>query len=196
MKLFLILGNQLFDPKYLKNYRDHSFFMCEDYGLCTYEKHHKLKILLFLSSMRSYSDELKAKKFNVNYLQQLSYNQWAIVVIVFSVLGSLLFLLFYFADAPTLKRFYFVTSSVSFILLITALIITFNQYSISKNNTEAIVFVEKVEVRNAPTFNSEEVFTLHEGTKVLVLDAVDNWKKIRLADGKIGWIISEKVKEL
>jgi SH3-like domain-containing protein len=108
----------------------------------------------------------------------------------------LLFLLFYFADAPTLKRFYFVTSSVSFILLITALIITFNQYSISKNNTEAIVFVEKVEVRNAPTFNSEEVFTLHEGTKVLVLDAVDNWKKIRLADGKIGWIISEKVKEL
>ena len=67
MKLFLILGNQLFDPKYLKNYKDHSFFMCEDYGLCIYEKHHKLKILLFLSSMRSYSDELKAKKFNVNY---------------------------------------------------------------------------------------------------------------------------------
>jgi deoxyribodipyrimidine photolyase-related protein len=67
MKLFLILGNQLFDPKYLKTYKDHSFFMCEDYGLCTYEKHHKLKILLFLSSMRSYCDELKAQKFNVNY---------------------------------------------------------------------------------------------------------------------------------
>ena len=136
------------------------------------------------------------QKFNINYLQQLSYNQWAIVAIVFSVLGSLLFLLFYFADTPFIKRFYFVTSSLSFILLITALIITFNQYSISKNNTEAIVFVEKVEVRNAPTFNSEEVFTLHEGTKVLVLDAVDNWKNIKLADGKIGWIISEKVKEL
>ena len=67
MKFFLILGNQLFNTKYLKNYKDHSFFMCEDYGLCTYEKHHKLKILLFLSSMRSYYDELKAKKFNVNY---------------------------------------------------------------------------------------------------------------------------------
>ena len=67
MKLFLILGNQLFDPKHLKNYKEHSFFMCEDYGLCTYEKHHKLKILLFLSSMRSYYDELKSKKFKVNY---------------------------------------------------------------------------------------------------------------------------------
>jgi tetratricopeptide (TPR) repeat protein len=136
------------------------------------------------------------QKFNINYLQQLSYNQWAIVVIVFSVLGSLLFLLFYFADAPSIKRFYFVTSSVSFILLIGVLIITFNQYSLSKNNKEAIVFAEETEVRNAPTFNSEEVFTLHEGTKVLVLDAIDSWKKIKLADGKIGWIIADEIKVL
>ncbi|PQB08479.1 hypothetical protein BST83_16125 [Polaribacter filamentus] len=136
------------------------------------------------------------QKFNINYLQQLSYNQWAIVIIVFSVLGSLLFLLFYFADTPFIKRFYFVTSSLSFILLITALIITFNQYSISKNNKEAIVFAEETEVRNAPTFNSEEVFTLHEGTKVLVLDAIDSWKKIKLADGKIGWIIADDIKLL
>ena len=41
--------------------------MAEDYGLCTFEKHHKLKILLFLSSMRSFKDELKSKNFNVVY---------------------------------------------------------------------------------------------------------------------------------
>ena len=67
MKLFLILGNQLFHPKYLSSYKDHIFFMAEDYGLCTFEKHHKLKILLFLSSMRSFRDELKSKNFNVIY---------------------------------------------------------------------------------------------------------------------------------
>ena len=64
MKLFIILGNQLFNPKYLSDYKDHIFFMAEDYGLCTFEKHHKLKILLFLSSMRSFKDELKSKNFN------------------------------------------------------------------------------------------------------------------------------------
>ena len=42
------LGNQLFHPKYLSPYKDHLFFMAEDYNLCTFEKHHKLKILLFL----------------------------------------------------------------------------------------------------------------------------------------------------
>ena len=136
------------------------------------------------------------QKFNTNYLQKLSYNQWAVVVIVFSVLGSLLFLLFYFAEGSSKKRFYFTTSIVSFIILIASLFITYNQYNFSKNKVEAIVFAEKTEVRNAPTFNSEEVFTLHEGTKVLVLDAVDNWKKIKIIDGKIGWIIGNEIKVL
>ena len=67
MKLFLLLGNQLFSPKYLNDFKDHTFFMAEDYGLCTFEKHHKLKILLFLSSMRSFRDEIKSKNFNLIY---------------------------------------------------------------------------------------------------------------------------------
>lgn len=134
------------------------------------------------------------QKFNKNYLQKLSYNQWAIVVVVFSFLASILFLLFYFADVPSKKRFYFVTSIISFMLLIASLSITYHQYNSSINKVEAIVFAEKTDVRNAPTLNSEEVFILHEGTKVLVLDAVDNWKKIKLADGKIGWIIANDIK--
>jgi tetratricopeptide (TPR) repeat protein len=136
------------------------------------------------------------QKFNKNYLQKLSYNQWAIVVVVFSVLGSLFFLLFYFANNSTTKRVYFIVSSLGFILLTVSFLITYNQYSFSENNKQAIVFAEKTDVRNAPTLNSEEVFTLHEGAKVLVLDTVDNWKKIKLVDGKLGWIIAEEIKEL
>ena len=43
--------------------------MAEDKGLCTYEKHHKQKILLFLSSMRSYADGLRKNKFKLNYFK-------------------------------------------------------------------------------------------------------------------------------
>ena len=66
-KLFVILGNQLFDPKFLKKYQNHTFFMAEDYGLCTFQKHHKQKIVFFLSAMRSYLDELKKIKLKVTY---------------------------------------------------------------------------------------------------------------------------------
>ena len=43
--------------------------MAEDKGLCTYEKHHKQKILLFLSSMRSYADGLRKNKFKLDYFK-------------------------------------------------------------------------------------------------------------------------------
>ena len=65
--LFLILGNQLFPIDNLKNYNKSTFFMCEDSGLCTYQKHNKLKLVLFLSSMRSYADALKNKKYKLKY---------------------------------------------------------------------------------------------------------------------------------
>ena len=68
MKLLLILGNQLFPLKNINRFKnDHLVFMAEDYELCTYEKHHKLKILLFLSAMRSYADKLKKNNFKLEY---------------------------------------------------------------------------------------------------------------------------------
>ncbi|MFC4267832.1 tetratricopeptide repeat protein [Polaribacter marinivivus] len=136
------------------------------------------------------------QKLNSRYLQKLSYNQWAIVSIVFCVLGSLLFLLFYFSNQPRSKRTFFITSLISFLFLIISLTITYNQFSYFKNNKVAIVFAEETEVRNAPSLNSEEVFTLHEGTKVIVLDTIDDWKKIKIADGKIGWIIANDIQLL
>jgi len=70
MKLLFILGNQLFPLKNIARFKnDHLIFMAEDYELCTYEKHHKLKILLFLSSMRSYADKLKKNKFKIQYIK-------------------------------------------------------------------------------------------------------------------------------
>ncbi len=136
------------------------------------------------------------QRINKNYLQKLSYNDWAIVVVVLSFSSAIFFLLFYFGYSSTRKRIYFTTSGISLLLLIFSIFISYNQYSQTTKKIEAIVFVKKTAVRNAPTFNSEEVFILHEGTKVMVLDAVDNWKKIKLIDGKQGWMIADEIKLL
>ena len=68
-KLFVIFGNQLFHPKELKKLGCEEVFMAEDYGLCTYEKHHKLKLYLYLTSMREYKDELESASIKVNYFK-------------------------------------------------------------------------------------------------------------------------------
>lgn len=130
-----------------------------------------------------------------NYIQKFSYNQWAIASVVFSMLVSVFFLLFYFSYIPNRKRFYFVLAGVSTLLLVVSILLTYKEFEFDQKNIEAIVFLEKVSVNTAPTDNSDEAFELHEGTKVVVLDKVDTWKKIKIADGKIGWIPSNSIKE-
>lgn len=136
------------------------------------------------------------QKIDEAFIKKLSYNEWSIVSVCLSILGAILFLLFYFSYTPSKKRLFFVTSMLSFLLLITSVVFAFKEYSYSKSNLDAIVFAQETEVKNAPTLNSENVFTLHEGTKVKVMDTVDNWKKIRIADGKVGWVISNEIKLL
>jgi len=136
------------------------------------------------------------QKLEANYIQKLSYNQWSVLAVILSFLAAILFLLFYVSSISNRKRMYFLTSVLSFFLFAITLGISYNQYKRDTNTKTAIIFTPKVSVNNAPTLNSDEVFVLHEGTKVLVLDAVDNWKKIKLADGKIGWISTSDLKEL
>ena len=60
----------------------------------------------------------------------------------------------------------------------------------------AIIFAQQSDVKSAPTNASEISFELHEGTKVELLESLDGWKKIKISDGKIGWIASSDIKEL
>jgi tetratricopeptide (TPR) repeat protein len=136
------------------------------------------------------------QRLEANYIQKFSYNQWASLAVFLSFLASFLFLLFYFSSISNRKRIYFLTSIISFLLLAITVFISYNQHQKVINTKTAIIFTPKVSVNNAPTTNSDEVFVLHEGTKVMVLDAVDNWKKIKLTDGKIGWINTTDLKEL
>ena len=63
------------------------------------------------------------QRLEINYLQKLSYNEWALLAVVFSFLAAILFLLFYFSTISNKKRVYFLTSIVSFFLLIFSLFV-------------------------------------------------------------------------
>lgn len=128
------------------------------------------------------------QKIEVNFLHKISAEKWAIISVIFSILTALLFLIYYFSFSTTLKRIFFSISILTFGLMIIAVLIAFKGLNYDKNHQPAIIFSEKAVIKNAPTFNSEDVFVLHEGTKVVILDKVDDWLKIKLADGKIGWV--------
>lgn len=52
----------------------------------------------------------------------------------------------------------------------------------------AIVIQEEVSVTSSPTQDATEVFALHEGTKLKIEQQSGDWVRIRLLDGKVGWL--------
>ena len=65
--LLVILGNQLFPLEYISQININKVYMKEDIELCTYFKHHKMKLTLFLTAMRDYCELLKKNGFEVHY---------------------------------------------------------------------------------------------------------------------------------
>ncbi len=132
------------------------------------------------------------KKFTRMY----TYDGWAWISVVCMVLFVILFILYYTMNASSKKRLFFVGSWLIFLLGIFAVCFAFKQYNEVKNNQFAIIFAQETTIKSEPNLRSEEIFELHEGTKVQVTETVNDWKKIKLADGKIGWVPAADLKEL
>ncbi len=65
--LFIVQANQLFPPQELEDGSHAAVFMAEDDELCRYVRHHQQKIVLMLSAMRAYRDELAERGIKVLY---------------------------------------------------------------------------------------------------------------------------------
>jgi len=131
-----------------------------------------------------------------NITNKLNFDAWAKLSVVFVCLFVLLFLFYYFAYSTTKKRLTFVSSMICIGLSCITLLFAFHKFNLDKKNRPAIVYTQESQVKSEPNLRSTEAFILHEGTKVQILDTVNNWKKIKLSDGKTGWILNQDIKAL
>jgi SH3-like domain-containing protein len=61
---------------------------------------------------------------------------------------------------------------------------------------EAIVMTPQVNVLSAPSEDGTEIFTIHEGLKVKIVNKSGNWNEIRLSDGNVGWLLASEIEEI
>ena len=61
----------------------------------------------------------------------------------------------------------------------------------------AVVMRPVVAVKSSPSSDtSKDLFILHEGTRVTVVDEVGRWNNIELADGRQGWLQSDDIEKI
>jgi len=127
---------------------------------------------------------------------KLTFDQWAYLAVALIIIFVLLYILFYYANSSTLKRWSFIGSILALFICIIAIVFAFIQRSDFKDLQPAIIFAEESSIKSEPNISSQQVFVIHAGTKVNVLDQLDEWNKIKLADGKTGWIQKNELKLL
>ena len=112
------------------------------------------------------------------------------------VLFVILYIAFYYAQYSSKKRFAFIGSILALFICLVCIVFAAIEMNSFKANNPAIIFADEVAISSEPNDTSEEVFKLHSGTKVNVLDSLNDFRKIRLSDGKMGWMRKSDLKLL
>jgi tetratricopeptide (TPR) repeat protein len=107
------------------------------------------------------------------------------------LLGSIC--LYFFSKKPSLQRYSFFSGLISVLLLILAAIPLIINLNRELNIKSGIIVEPSATVKLAPDQTSSDAFIVHEGLKVRELDQVENWIKIKLQDGKEGWIPQSEI---
>lgn len=125
---------------------------------------------------------------------KLTIDQWAKLGLFFLFLFCSLFITFLFIKTYRLKKRSFTVSI--FTLLVAVFFLSMAYYSHITLKVEAVLMQANAYIKSAPSNQSEDLFILHEGTKVQVLEVFNDWTKIKLSDGMIGWLENQAISEI
>lgn len=131
-----------------------------------------------------------------DFTSSYSYDTWAWIAVILAFLFLAFFIGYFFSDKAIVKRTFFTGMFLLLIGVFATISAAVFEKSHSKNDRPAIVFAEITVLKNEPKISGKTIFTLHEGSKVYVLESKENWKKVALTDETIGWIESSAIKEL
>jgi len=120
-----------------------------------------------------------------NVVSAKSSHGWAWFAVGFMWLALMCFAVYLFIG---LRRVSFALGVIFVIFSILFITIAAKQSDKEQQSDAAILMVTNSFVKSAPDANGNDLFMLHEGVKFQILDRVGEWSKIRLADGKVGWI--------
>lgn len=135
----------------------------------------------------------ESEMFFITWFRQMidwySADQWGRAVVVCFALFVVSLLLYFFAGRMLWRKVGFGVGVCTLILAVLFHIFAYQQQQKLLVRTHAIVISSSLTVKSTPSTSGTDLFVLHEGTKVEITDdTMKDWKEIRLADGKVGWV--------
>lgn len=118
---------------------------------------------------------------------------WGVLSLVMLGLVIALLLFYLLSERRRVRKVGFFVGLVAIVCLVLSVALGLSARGKLLDDTEAIVLSTASSVKASPDRSGKDLFILHEGTKVEVLDSFGDWTEIRIADGKEGWILSSAI---
>lgn len=115
-------------------------------------------------------------------------NSWSSWSVVFIWLLFIFFSLLIFSRNRTIKKSSFIAMVVSSVLFASCFYFAYTSNQDEYVKKYAILTAPSTYVKSSPDTQSQDLFILHEGAKMQILDRVGDWNKIKLINGEVGWI--------
>ena len=132
--------------------------------------------------------ELFLKNWITNIVNITSSDNWAVISITSFILFLVLFLVYLFSSRIILKKLSFWIGILLFFISLTSFYSSLKRKQFLTLKNSAIITSPTVIAKSSPAQWGVDLFVIHEGTLVIILDSIDVWNEIKISDGKRGWI--------
>jgi len=124
----------------------------------------------------------------------MSVDGWARTAIVSLISVIILALVYLFGDRIWLRKVGFFGGFLLLFVFLLSNLFAYQQRQVLVHRSGAIIIRSAVNIKSTPAQNGTDLFILHEGTKVTITDdSMKDWREIRVADGKEGWLQTKDI---
>ena len=114
---------------------------------------------------------------------------WTTIGLLSFALMLVCLLVFWASGSVTTRKLTFSSAVVLLLFTILSNVCAMQQRNFKQTHTSGIITTPAVTVKSTPADNGNDLFVLHEGSKVEILDnSLKEWCEVSIADGKVGWI--------
>jgi len=195
-EVFYNLGNAYFKtgntPKAILNYERALRINPDDEDASFNLKMASLKVVDKIENV----PEIFYKKWINRIASSMPSGTWTVMLIMLIWIMFAVAALYVTASNVSRKKISFVVLVIVLLLSGVTTLLAAKSHAVSNVDEYAIIMSSSVYIKSSPADSGNDLFILHEGTKVQLLDELNEWKKIRIANGSVGWLKVTEIEKI
>lgn len=140
--------------------------------------------------------EMFYRRWYFGLVNRLSADGWAWISVICFLAAFAAATLYLVAIRMFFRKAGFWSGTIFLLLFLFTLLFALSAGNQAQNVQEAVIFTPSVTVKSSPDDKSVDLFVLHEGTKVRIMDQIGEWYEIRIANGSVGWLQSTAMERI